>query len=111
MNQQHGGVVSTSFHSLAQAAHEDYGSLKYAFLSPIFESISKPGYTAAFVKEDLQASVSQSSLPLVALGGITSTNISQVKDLGFWGAAVLGYIWSCQDPASRLKLLLHACAE
>ena len=63
-----GLTTSTAFHSLQQL-QIDYGALDYAFLSPIFNSISKQGYDAAFNLDDLAAHVKQSSTPLVALGG------------------------------------------
>jgi thiamine-phosphate pyrophosphorylase len=31
---------------------------------------------------------------VIALGGITASNLSKVKDAGFDGAAVLGYVWN-----------------
>lgn len=64
-----GQTVSTSFHGLAQLQQE-YGDLDYAFLSPIFNSISKEGYQQAFDLETLSEHVKASKYPLVALGGI-----------------------------------------
>ena len=61
-------TISTAFHDLSQLQH-DYGALSYAFLSPIFDSISKTGYEAAFDHKDLAHSVPRSAVPLVALGG------------------------------------------
>ena len=61
-------TVSTAFHSLQQV-QADYGSLDYAFLSPIFNSISKAGYQAAFDLDELAESVQTSHIPLIALGG------------------------------------------
>ena len=60
--------MSTAFHELSQLQSE-YGALDYAFLSPIFDSISKKGYEAAFDHETLAHRVPRSSIPLVALGG------------------------------------------
>lgn len=43
---QDGLTTSTAIHSL-QDLFTDFGELDYVFLSPIFDSISKPGYAAA----------------------------------------------------------------
>ena len=60
--------ISTAFHDLQQL-QTDYGALDYAFLSPIFDSISKEGYAAAFDHKSLMQSIASSSVPLIALGG------------------------------------------
>ena len=66
---QQGLTSSTALHELAQL-EEDLGCLDYAFLSPIFDSISKAGYHAAFQdSEKLKAAVAASPVPLFALGG------------------------------------------
>ncbi len=61
-------TISTAFHDLQQLDVE-YGALDYAFLSPIFDSISKAGYQAAFDLNDLTTCIAACNIPLVALGG------------------------------------------
>ncbi len=70
-------------------------------LSPIYDSLSKAGYRAAFTAATLrQAAVEGTIGPrVVALGGVTPARIPELSDLGFGGAAFLGYIWgdgSCE---------------
>ncbi|KAA6425036.1 MAG: thiamine monophosphate synthase [Trebouxia sp. A1-2] len=102
-------TISSAFHDLQQLDVK-YGALDYAFLSPIFDSISKAGYQAAFDLDDLTTCIAACTIPLVALGGITAANIPQVKRLGFSGAAVLGSVWSSSDPVVACTELLTACA-
>lgn len=61
-------TISTAFHDLQQLDVE-YGALDYAFLSPIFDSISKAGYQAAFDFDDLTTCIAACNIPSVALGG------------------------------------------
>ena len=61
-------TVSTAFHKLQQL-EVDHGALDYALLSPIFNSISKTGYKAAFEMDELSQCISRCNIPLVALGG------------------------------------------
>jgi len=90
-------LCSTSAHSIAELyTFEDFN---YAFFSPVFSSLSKPGYLG-IVPPDFALDV-RIATEVIALGGITSENILQIKDMGFKGAAVLGTIWS--DPANALK--------
>lgn len=89
-----GYSYSTSVHSV-----EGYNALPahfaYAFLSPVFESISKPGHQA--VSFNL-AEKQDSPVKLVALGGIQPDNLQQAIEMGFDGAALLGAIWNAKDP-------------
>lgn len=95
-------IFSTSTHSI-----EDFNNLphryEYAFLSPVYDSISKLGYTADF---DLCESVKKRTnfkTRLIALGGITSGNSIQVLQSGFDDVAVLGAIWNAEDPVKEFK--------
>ena len=61
--------MSTSFHELGQLRGDWGAALDYAFLSPVFDSISKEGYGAAFEETALTAALSSTTMPIVALGG------------------------------------------
>ena len=76
----------------------------YVFLSPIFDSISKQGYRAAFTDEELRRAHSDGIIDehVVALGGITPANARKAFALGFGGVAILGDIWQSNDPVARL---------
>ena len=79
--------------------------IDYVFLSPIFDSISKQGYRAAFTDDELRRAHSNGIIDdrVIALGGITPTNARKAIALGFGGVAVLGDIWQSTEPVSRLK--------
>ncbi|MCM1520688.1 MAG: thiamine phosphate synthase [Lachnoclostridium sp.] len=81
------GRVSCSCHSVEEVMVCD--SLDYVTLSPIFPSISKPGYSGNFTDDSLRK-ISQARVPVVALGGITSENVSRLSAYPFAGYAVLG---------------------
>ena len=91
----HKGTVSQSCHTLdeVKACKTKYD---YVFLSPVFNSISKLGYTSAFTPKALSEAKKQSIIDqnVLALGGITAANIDKVKHYGFGGVALLGDIWS-----------------
>ena len=71
------GLVSRSLHSMEEIADQGYD---YAFLSPIFPSISKPGYKGNFNSEDLRSSVNER---IFALGGVTPRRFGEIEQLGF----------------------------
>ena len=71
----------------------------YAFLSPVFPSISKPGYQAQWSDANLRAAL---ALPRVAqvyaLGGITAANVDRALEFGFDGVVLHGSLWQSTDP-------------
>lgn len=71
-----------------------------ALLSPVFESLSKQGYQPSWNLLEWAGMILESPLPLLALGGVTAANLTQVKAFGFAGAAVLGAVWQAADPAT-----------
>ena len=90
----HEGSVSRSCHSLEEISRYK-GECDYLTLSPIFNSISKQGYMAAFEPEQLAAARDSGLIDsrVIALGGVTLENIPRVKELGFGGVAILGDVW------------------
>ena len=69
-------------------------SIDYVFLSPLFSSVSKAGYSKQWNFESIKAELSEyRNFKVIALGGITLDNVKQVKELGFDDFALLGSIW------------------
>lgn len=93
-------ILSTSVHSV-----EDFKNLSehfsYAFLSPVFNSISKPDYEAK--PFDLSRLDKKRSTKLIALGGIDETNCAMAYEMGFDGIALLGAIWNNTDGVANYK--------
>lgn len=89
------GTVSRSCHSLAELAACRREKFDYMSLSPIFDSISKQGYRAAFSREELAEAQRQGVIDsrVLALGGVTFDRIKQVLEMGFGGAMILGDAW------------------
>lgn len=83
-------TVSKSCHSIDELADAD--RYEYVTLSPIFNSISKDGYNSKFRLENLSSCIKCKKI--VALGGVKPENFLQLKNIGFWGAALLGYVWN-----------------
>lgn len=86
------GLLSRSCHTPAEAA-EWARRCDYVTLSPVFDSISKPGYTAAaFTLADELAATAAGNV--IALGGVTPTRLPDLRQRGYRGAAMLGYAWA-----------------
>ena len=97
------GVTSRSCHSVEEL--KQYKELDYVTLSPIFDSISKPGYKSRFASDIL----SKTDLKNVyALGGVTFGHLCRLKQLGFSGAAMLSEAW--KSKTEMLQFITHTDA-
>ncbi|KQX09113.1 thiamine phosphate synthase [Flavobacterium sp. Root420] len=94
---------STSTHSI-----EDFNSLEkdfeYAFLSPVFKSISKENYHPEKDLFDTIKSRTNFRTKVIALGGIDPENIKKTLENGFDDIALLGSIWCSENPVKQFKL-------
>ncbi|WP_316820945.1 thiamine phosphate synthase [Pedobacter gandavensis] len=99
-------TLSTSIHSTKLTTGLQI--FKYTFISPVFRSISKENYPG-LIKEGFQLPL-MACTKLIALGGINSSRIPQLRQMNFEGAAVLGAIWNEPEQALKnFKQLQSAC--
>ena len=89
------GAISISCHSLKELAECRRKPYAYISLSPIFDSISKPGYHSAFTVEEIAEARRQGLIDerVMALGGVTFDKVNDVLKMGFGGAMILGDGW------------------
>lgn len=93
--------VSTSVHSWEEFV-ELPESLEYAFISPLFDSISKQGYLA---NKGLLAIPDKLPCRPIGLGGVGAATIGELVKNGWTGAAVLGWIW--EEPGKAVERFLE----
>ena len=103
------GRVSRSCHSLEEVVRCRDG-VEYLFLSPIFDSISKRGYSSAFTPCQMQEASAKGLIDkkVIALGGVRLENIPSLRQLGFGGVAQIGDIWQRIDDESYLREIRQA---
>lgn len=105
------GHISCSCHTAEEVdAHKK--ACDYVFLSPIFDSISKDGYSSRFSRAELRELTRRKTIDrkVMALGGIQLDNLQEVKEAGFGGAVILGDIWnrfSIHTTQDFKDLILH----
>lgn len=89
------GELSRSCHSVAELIGLSGSGIAYATLSPVFDSISKPGCRAAFTPGDLRM-LDEATVPVIALGGVTPANAGLLRPYKFAGYAMLSAAWDRQ---------------
>ena len=89
------GLLSRACHSLEEV-EATVARFDYVLMSPVYDSISKQGYRSGYSQEALRQAQAEGIIneKVIALGGISESNLSEIKSLGFGGAALLGDIWN-----------------
>ena len=88
------GRISASCHSLDEVERRKAEGLDYVWLSPVFNSISKPGYGAAFTPQELDAAAAQGIIDerVMALGGVEPASAPLLRRWHFGGGVMLGAV-------------------
>jgi thiamine-phosphate pyrophosphorylase len=84
-------IRSTSIHHLDELRM--LTSYDYTFFSPVFDSLSKPGYRGV-TDANFRLKKEAVTTKVIALGGIDTNNVLRVKEMNFDGLALLGCIWN-----------------
>lgn len=89
------GSVSISCHSFGELEECGRKAFDYMSLSPVFDSISKQGYRAAFTRDEIADARRRGIINgrVMALGGVTFARVDEVLQMGFGGAMILGDAW------------------
>ena len=83
------GLIGVSAHGETDVAAAAAAGADYVTLSPIFASLSKPGYGPA-LGPDALARAARHGIPLIALGGVTAARATPCIRAGAAGIAVMG---------------------
>jgi thiamine-phosphate diphosphorylase len=102
-----GTPFGRSCHSAAEIAEAHREGCRWATLSPIFPTPSKPGYGPAL---GVQALASP-PLPVWALGGVEPGNAASCVAAGAAGVAVMGAVMRAEDPAAMVHRLNRALQD
>lgn len=99
-----GLLVGKSVHGLPAASQAAAEGADYLILGTLFPTASKPGAETgglAFLSEI----AGQVDAPVIAIGGIDSSNVASVMEAGAHGAAVVSAILESPDPESAAREL------
>ena len=82
-------LVGRSCHNSDEVARSADEGCDYVFVSPVYETPSKPGYGPALGPEGL-AALCRPGLPTYALGGVLPDRVGECMRAGAYGVAVMG---------------------
>ena len=104
-------IVGLSTHDEAQFIQALSEDVDYVAVGPIFESPTKPGANRPVGCETLSRLTSMTELPVVAIGGITLENVTQVWEAGAASVAVVSDIVNSPEPSVRVSRYFELAAR
>jgi thiamine-phosphate pyrophosphorylase len=93
-----GRLIGKSCHTEAEIATAARDGADYVTLSPFFPTASKPAYRPGLDLAALNAIAGGSTLPVLALGGITRATLPRLAGSGVKAIAVMGEAMRTPDP-------------
>ena len=113
-------IIGCSIHTLVEAKQRETEGADFITYSPIYPTLSKPGYGPVVgpdkigIEDDLdglRAVTAGINIPVFALGGITPERVSECRDAGAYGVAVMSGVMSPKNGAQQAKMYLRQLLE
>lgn len=104
-------IIGCSVHTLTEAKQRETEGAGFITYSPIYPTLSKPGYGPAVGLEGLRKVAGGVNIPVFALGGITPVRVSECLDAGAYGVAVMSGVMSSENGAQQAKVYLRQFRE
>lgn len=101
-------LIGVSTHALDEVEEANRAGADYVLFGPVFDTPSKRPFGPPQGLDRLAAACRRSSIPVFAVGGITSARVPDIRRAGAHGAAVIGAILSRPDVAAATRELLAA---
>lgn len=103
-------LIGRSVHSIGGAIEAESSGADFLIAGTIFPSASHPDGPAQGT-EFLRALCREVSIPVLAIGGVTSENVVDAMDAGCFGAAVVSAISEAEEPGGAARKLLNEMAR
>ncbi|WP_137791078.1 thiazole tautomerase TenI [Bacillus sp. E(2018)] len=96
-------MIGSSVHSVSEAQYAEQNGANFIIYGHIFKTDSKRDAEPRGL-DQLQHVVDQTTIPVIAIGGITPENVRNVIETGATGIAVMSGILEAKSPLQAVKL-------
>ena len=104
-------ILGLSITGAADLAASDLTGVDYLGVGPVYPTATKSDAAPAMGLEGLRAIRAQTTLPIVAIGGIGLANAGDVISVGVEGVAVVSAICAAPDPEAAARDLASIVRE
>ena len=99
-------LIGRSVHSVSGAVEAQSDGADFLIAGTIFPSPSHP-YGPTQGVDFLRALCREVSVPILAIGGVTTQNVAEVMEAGYSGVAVISAISEAEDPGAAASSLVN----
>ncbi|MDG2282392.1 MAG: thiamine phosphate synthase [Longimicrobiales bacterium] len=106
--------IGASCHSLAEVMEAACAYAAWVMIGNVFETSSHPGRSSLGLAGFREAAVVAAMVPVVAIGGVQPSQVTDVLSAGAYGVGVRSGIWNAGSPraaASEYISVLEAAVE
>jgi thiamine-phosphate pyrophosphorylase len=100
-------LIGASIHSLAEGRQSEHSGADFVLFGPIYFTPSKASFGPPQGVTALARVVETLSLPVYAIGGITSDNVGAVHRSGAKGVALISAVLSAENPQAAAEAILR----
>jgi thiamine-phosphate pyrophosphorylase len=101
-------LIGISVHKEDEARKLDPAVVDYAIAGPAYASPSKPDHGPILGMLGIERIANATSIPIIAIGGITPGAIAEMHVAGAVGVAVMGGVMRASDPRREVQSLVDA---
>jgi len=106
-----GNIIGYSAHGIDEALRAQADGADFVTFGPLYPTPSKAAYGEPCGVKKLADAVSALDIPVIALGGISSANITEALSANVQGIAVISAILAAADPRGAAASLLKKIEE
>ncbi len=101
-------LIGVSTHNRAEVARASAGRADFVVFGPIFPTPEKATADTALGLEPLRVVCSDRWIPILALGGITAANTTDVLEAGAAGTSCIRAVFDAEDPSAAARQWVNA---
>lgn len=101
-------LIGISTHSVDEVRRANHEGADYIIFGPIFDTPSKRSFGPPLGLDALADVCRESTIPIFAIGGITSERVREVRRAGAHGIAVIGALLTRDDIGDAVREFTHA---
>jgi thiamine-phosphate pyrophosphorylase len=106
-----GAIIGYSAHGIDEALRVQADGADFVTFGPLYPTPSKAAYGDPCGVKKLADAASVLNIPVIALGGISSANITEALSANIQGVAVISAVLSAADPRGAAASLLKKIEE
>ena len=101
------GLIGVSTHCVAEASSAEAEGADFITLGPVYETPSKSAYGPPLTTAVIKETAKELSIPIFAIGGITTERVEEVTSAGASGVAVIAEILFAEDIRGKTSELIE----